>query len=870
MLFGRSGYGKTSLLHAGLFPRLRGEDFLPVYLRLDFSPEAPPLLAQVHAKLAASAAENGIEAPSPAPDTALWTFFHARTTEFWGPRNRLVTPVLVFDQFEEIFTLVGDVVRPQAEALLAQIADLAENRPPPEFAAAIDSGAREVADTEFGEVAVKLVLSFREDYLARFEALRTRMPSIMQSRLAIAPMDETQGLDAVLKSGRRLIAPDVAQEVIGFVADRRRSGATGRREVEPALLSVVCRELNNRRIRTGQPQITHDLLDTATDAIIADFYAASVADATPGLQRFIEDDLVTLDGFRKNCALGEALRKPGVTADGISLLVARRILRIDDRFGTRQVELTHDLLTHVIRVRRDAREARERSAAEIAQARAQRRRTVRLGVAALCAVLVLGAVAAGFAILWNRERIALAERNRTLRDLQASEAKADLQRHDALGEREAFIGELNQVLSIASDQLRFLPGAALPLRDVSDNVKGFLGRLTEQVQASTLRGDASSVTQLSFTSRMLTAQLDVLLGHLTTALAGLQEAGRDLDKLAAGSDGQPGDMQTVRRLRAQLQLRYGMVWRNAEDRPRAAAAFAQAAALAREAIAADPSGASDEPRQNLFLALTGTVEVLLQAAKDDPAREATIAEAARLNDEARTLIAMPTGGATLRPQARRQLANVMLREGEVLVARGDYAGARAKYAEAFHIFEGVPEGRSRSSFGQIMLNMVRVHDARAAVEMIRAREGAHAASEYDEPLALLDQAYQGFLKMRTDDPVNAFWVAQTVLTGEFYAETLRAAGAAGGLDHAIALLRDALAQRRKLAELDPAIPAFQLNVATAAEKLAEALAEARDIAGARAAYQDARIILAARPDYAGRLAALDRKLAALPPATASQ
>ncbi len=863
MLFGRSGYGKTSLLHAGLFPRLRGEDFLPVYLRLDFSPEAPPLLAQVHAKLAASAAENGIEAPSSAPDIALWTFFHARSTEFWGPRNRLVTPVLVFDQFEEIFTLVGDVVRPQAEALLAQIADLAENRPPPEFAAAIDSGVREVADTEFGEVAVKLVLSFREDYLARFEALRSRMPSIMQSRLAIAPMDETQGLDAVLKSGRRLIAPDVAQEVIGFVADRRRGGGTGRREIEPALLSVVCRELNNRRIRAGQPQITHDLLDTATDAIIADFYAASVADATPGLQRFIEDDLVTLDGFRKNCALGEALRKPGVTAEGISLLVARRILRIDDRFGTRQVELTHDLLTHVIRVRRDAREARERSAAQIAKARAQRRRTVRLGIAALCAVLILGAVAAGFAALWNRERIARAALDRTLAEMQ-------LQRHDALGEREAFIGELNQVLSIASDQLRFLPGAALPLREVSDNVKGFLMRLTEQVQASTLRGDASSVTQLSFTSRMLTAQLDVLLGHLTTALTGLAEAGRDLDKLAAGGDGQSGDTQTVRRLRAQLQLRYGMVWRNAEDRPRAAAAFAQAAALAREAIAADPSGASDEPRQNLFLALTGTVEVLLQTAKDHPAREAMIAEASRLNDEARTLIAMPTNGATLRPQARRQLANVMLREGEVLVARGDYAGARAKYAEAFKIFEGVPEGRSRSSFGQIMLNMVRQHDARAAVDMIRARDGAHAASDYDEPLALLDQAYQGFLKMRTDDPVNAFWVAQTALTGEFYAETLRAAGAAGGLDHAIALLRDALAQRRKLAELDPAIPAFQLNVATAAEKLAEALAEARDIAGARAAYQDARIILAARPDYADRLAVLDRKLAALPPATASQ
>ena len=35
ILFGQSGLGKTSLLFAGLFPRLRTADFLPVYLRLD-------------------------------------------------------------------------------------------------------------------------------------------------------------------------------------------------------------------------------------------------------------------------------------------------------------------------------------------------------------------------------------------------------------------------------------------------------------------------------------------------------------------------------------------------------------------------------------------------------------------------------------------------------------------------------------------------------------------------------------------------------------------------------------------------------------------------------------------------------------------
>ena len=36
LLYGQSGLGKSSLLRAGLFPRLRDEGLLPVYIRLDF------------------------------------------------------------------------------------------------------------------------------------------------------------------------------------------------------------------------------------------------------------------------------------------------------------------------------------------------------------------------------------------------------------------------------------------------------------------------------------------------------------------------------------------------------------------------------------------------------------------------------------------------------------------------------------------------------------------------------------------------------------------------------------------------------------------------------------------------------------------
>ena len=41
ILFGQSGLGKTSILRAGIVPRLRREGFCPVYVRIDYSRESP-------------------------------------------------------------------------------------------------------------------------------------------------------------------------------------------------------------------------------------------------------------------------------------------------------------------------------------------------------------------------------------------------------------------------------------------------------------------------------------------------------------------------------------------------------------------------------------------------------------------------------------------------------------------------------------------------------------------------------------------------------------------------------------------------------------------------------------------------------------
>ena len=58
ILYGQSGWGKTSLLRAGLLPKLRNAGFRPMHILLDFGEQAPPLIEQVREKLAAALSQE--------------------------------------------------------------------------------------------------------------------------------------------------------------------------------------------------------------------------------------------------------------------------------------------------------------------------------------------------------------------------------------------------------------------------------------------------------------------------------------------------------------------------------------------------------------------------------------------------------------------------------------------------------------------------------------------------------------------------------------------------------------------------------------------------------------------------------------------
>jgi WD40 repeat protein len=436
VLFGLAGLGKTSLLHAGLFPRLRERNVLPVSIRLDHCPTARPLGLQVKLAIADAAAEAGVEAPPLDADETLWEHFHRHDAAYWSPRNRPVTPLLVFDQFEEAFTLGRrDAARTAAtNAFLTELADLVEGRTPAAVKARCDVAGEEAHRYAFNHHPYKVLLSFREDFLPDVECLRPRMPSVVHNRFRILPLNGEQARRVVSESGGDLVWSDVAERVIRFVAGAEDEAADllESLQVEPTLLSVVCRELNESRRERGLPQITLGLLTVNRDEILRDFYERSMADVSPAVRTLVEDALVTPSGFRNSMALDEALAEPGVTAAELERLVSRHLLRREYRCRVPRIELMHDVLTGVIRTSRAARHRREEEAAaetERREADARRRseeharrrqvelKRLRVAVATTLSLLLLTAGATWRA--WEARR----ETAIALADLEMKEAR---------------------------------------------------------------------------------------------------------------------------------------------------------------------------------------------------------------------------------------------------------------------------------------------------------------------------------------------------------------------------------------------------------------------------------------------------------------
>jgi tetratricopeptide (TPR) repeat protein len=528
VLFGQSGLGKTSILRAGLVPRLRGQGYCPVYVRIDYSRDAAEPAEQIKQAIFRATSDSGQwSQPGVAlHDESLWEFLHHRDDVLRDASGTTLTPLLIFDQFEEIFTLAqsDDFGRARAARFIAELADLVENRPPAALETLFETDESAAERFDFARSDYRVLIALREDYLAPLESLKTSMPSIAQNRLRLAPMTGTQALTAVLRPGKKLVTEEVAEAIVRFVAG---GAELANAEVEPSLLSLICRELNDARLSQGRQEISLDLLAGSHASILSNFYERALADQPAAVRRIIEDDLLTASGFRENVAeesLISRLTAAGATPGTLALLVNRRLLRVEERLDIRRVELTHDVLCSVVKESRDlrkereAREATERLLNEQKERELSARRALVKArqVAGVCIVLAIVAIGAAVFAVFSGQRARRAEREAQETRAAAEQARAQAENllgylsDDFVRELESF-GQLKTIAEFSQRQIDYFHA-------VPPNLRG----------TDTIRNGALALIHHARVSR--------LLGNLDSGSKDTQEASALLDGLRAGGD----------------------------------------------------------------------------------------------------------------------------------------------------------------------------------------------------------------------------------------------------------------------------------------------------------------------------------------------
>ena len=381
LLYGESGAGKSSLINAGLVPAAETEGFRADRIRVQPRPGEELVVERIEAT-----PDGGSFLPSSFTDGSDGASRLVLSTEAFRDRlqalPRELRPLLVFDQFEELSTLfeeAGPADRSQALAAQRRIVDLL------------------VELMRDGAAPLKLLLVFREDYLAKVKKLLSSRPELLDQSMRLVP-PSTDTLYEIIRGpferypghfGAEL-SPELAGRLRGAIESRSAAGDLSLSEVQVACLRLWESSDPERLFdEKGVQGLLEDYLSESLDRFPPELRDAAVA---------VLDRMVTSSGTR-NVVSGESLVADVRDEEDIPEERARealealeretKLVRRERRRDVDLYEIVSEFLLPWIRRQREERLAARAAAAREAEQRRIRRRffAIALGLA-----LIVGAL----------------------------------------------------------------------------------------------------------------------------------------------------------------------------------------------------------------------------------------------------------------------------------------------------------------------------------------------------------------------------------------------------------------------------------------------------------------------------------------------
>ena len=223
IIYGPLGTGKNSIIRAGIFRVARENGYFPIYVRLSHGDSgSKEYYKQIIDIIESEAREYDIDIEKTSQYVnkdgdydvcgSLWEYLQCN--EFWTRENYPIIPLIVIDQFEEIFTLSQDKLK-QAE-FFEQISDLCDNKLPSYLKKYINDRNKE--RIEYSDSAnYRLVISLREDFLARLEEIAEHIPALKRNRFSLQSTNDEQAYEIITMPAPGLVSEDVAIRIIECV-----------------------------------------------------------------------------------------------------------------------------------------------------------------------------------------------------------------------------------------------------------------------------------------------------------------------------------------------------------------------------------------------------------------------------------------------------------------------------------------------------------------------------------------------------------------------------------------------------------------------------------------------------------------------------
>ncbi|TEU15586.1 MAG: hypothetical protein E3J21_12870 [Anaerolineales bacterium] len=324
VLYGASGVGKTSLLQAGVIPRLHEDGYATFYVR---SLEDPAQTIKVEALRLADLTpwppslrgKGEISPPrvGERPGEGLNTFLR----RVLPPETRLV---VVLDQFEEFFIRLGDGVR---RAFIE------------ELAACLEDDALEM----------RAVLSLRDDYFVRLDEFAVRWPRVFDNRFRLRNLDEEKAELAIFLPAQQFGLSYEDELLQQLLADLESGG------VEPAQLQILCHRLYEDLVTSEQWSVASEQPGTFT----LDRYQA-LGGTKAILAGYLDDVLARLPEEERELAQG--ILKSMVTGEETKAALSAKEIAQDEI--VRQLGLDEQTVGRILAELRDSRVVRKLTLAE--------------------------------------------------------------------------------------------------------------------------------------------------------------------------------------------------------------------------------------------------------------------------------------------------------------------------------------------------------------------------------------------------------------------------------------------------------------------------------------------------------------------------